>query len=198
MYLAKETGMKAKNVSMMILISLLLSLLTIGRAQAKEIVKVTIAGPGLNGEVELTDIESLKIIDELGFADQSYQPASIGTEPYFEIRTAVGDGTDIVAIGIYHYYPASKQHPSYIYYPGSINAWSSRDGQYFLVPKDTDQKLHDLLAQLGASLSDTTNPSIITFNLLLPWVWLIVGIVFCISIGIAVRLQRLNSAKTSH
>lgn len=190
--------MKAKNVSMMILISLLLSLLTIGRAQAKEIVKVTIAGPGLNGEVELTDIESLKIIDELGFADQIYQPTSIGTEPYFEIRTAVGDGTEIVAIGIYHYYPASKQHPSYIYYPGSINAWSSRDRQYFLVPNDTDQKLHDLLAQLGASLSGTTNPSIITFNLLLRWVWLIVGIVLCISIGIAVRLQRLNSAKTSH
>ena len=73
--------MRAKNVSLMMLISLLLSLLTIGRAQAKEIVKVTIAGPGLNGEVELTNKESLKIIDELGFADQIYQPTSIGTEP---------------------------------------------------------------------------------------------------------------------
>ena len=106
--------MQAENVSLMLLISLILSLLTIDRAQAKEIVKVTIAGPGLNGEVELTNIENLKIIDELGFADQTYQPTSIGTEPYFEIRTAVGDGTEIVAIGIYHYYPASKRHPSCI------------------------------------------------------------------------------------
>jgi hypothetical protein len=96
--------MKAKHISLM-LISLILSLVTIGRAQAKEVVKVTIAGPGLNGRVELTDRENWKIIDELGFADQIYQPTSIGTEPYFEIRTAVGDGTQIVAIGIYHYYP---------------------------------------------------------------------------------------------
>jgi hypothetical protein len=186
--------MKAKHISLM-LISLILSLLTIGRAQAKEVVKVTIAGPGLNGEVELTDRENWKIIDELGFADQIYQPTSIGTEPYFEIRTAVGDGTQIVAIGIYHYYPASKQHPSYIYYPGSINAWSSRDKQYFLVPEDTDQRLRGLLTNLGASLSGTANPSI---NTLLPWLWLIVGIALCIGIGLAVRLRRLDSAQTSH
>jgi hypothetical protein len=160
--------MKTKQMGLILLIVLVLSLLIISRAQAKKIVKVTIAGPGLNGEVELTNIENLKIIDELGFADQIYRPTSIGTEPYFEIRMAVGDGTEIVAISIYHYYPASKQHPSYIYYPGDINAWSSRDRQYFLVPEDTDQKLRGLLAQLGASLPDTTNESALPSHFDLP------------------------------
>ena len=187
--------MKTKQMGMIRLMVLVLSLLSIGRAQAKELVKVTIAGPGLTGEVELTDIESLKIIDELGFADQNYQPTSIGTEPYFEIRMAVGDDTRIVAIGIYHYYPASKQHPSYIYYPGSINAWSSRDGQYFLVPADTDQKLHDLLAQLGASLADTTDGSASPFAFRFPMLLFIVGSGFCILIGIAMKMRLVTTAK---
>ena len=187
--------MKPKQMSWILLIVFVLSPLTIRRAQAKEIVKVTIAGPGLNGEVELTDIESLKIIDELGFADQIYQPTSFGTEPYFEIRMAVGDDTKIVAIGIYHYYPASKQHPSYIYYPGSINAWSSRDGQYFLVPEDTDQKLHDLLAQLGAFLADTTDESASPFTLRSPMLLFIVGSGFCIMIGIAMKMRLITTAR---
>jgi hypothetical protein len=189
--------MKAKHISLMI-ISLILSLVTIGRAQAKEVVKVTIAGPGLNGRVELTDRENWKIIDELGFADQIYQPTSIGTEPYFEIRMAVGDDTKIVAIGIYHYYPASKQHPSYIYYPGSINAWSSRDGQYFLVPDDTDQKLHDLLAKRGAFLADTTDESASPFALRSPMLLFIVGSGLCIMIGIAVKKRLVTTVRELH
>jgi hypothetical protein len=187
--------MKTKQMGLILLNVLVLSLLTIGRAQAKEIVKVTITGPGLNGEVELTDTENLKIIDELGFADQIYQPTSIGTEPYFEIRMSVSDGTEIVAIGIYHYYPASKQHPSYIYYPGSINAWSSRDKQYFLVPEDTDQKLRGLLTNLGASLPDTTNEATSIFILPSSLLWFILGSALCIMIGIAMKMRFATTAR---
>ncbi len=182
--------MKAKQVSLILLIVMVLSLLTMGRAQAKELVKVTIAGPGLNGEIELTDTESLSVFRELGFADEIYQPKSVANEPYFEIRMALGDGTEIVATGVYHYYPASKQHPSYIYYAGAINAWSSRDGQYFLLPEDTDRKLHDLLTKFGASLPDKTNPPTATSALPLSLLWFIVGSVFCIIVGIMIRLKR--------
>jgi len=181
--------MKAKQVSLILMIALGLSLLTISQARAKELVKVTIAGPGLNGEIELTDEESLSVIRELGFADEIYQPISVKTEPYFEIRAALGDSTGIVATNIYRYYPASEKHPSYIYYAGAINAWSSRDGQSFLVPEDTDRKLHNLLAKLGASFPNTTNESTSTFMLPSPLTWLIVGSSFCITIGILIGMK---------
>ena len=187
--------MKTKQMGLILLTVLILSLFSVGRTHAKELVKVTIAGPGLNGEVELTDIDSLKIIGELGFADQIYPLPCIGTESYFEIHTAVGDDTQIVAIGIYRYYPASKQHPSYIYYPGSINAWSSRDGQCFRVPEDTDQKLHNLLAQLGAFQPATTEEAAFssTFRSLL--VLFIAGSGFCIMMGIAMKRRRVTAAR---
>src|ERR1051325_3539465 len=44
---AKELLMKTKRMSLILLLVLVLSLLPIGRAQAKKIVKVTMAGPGL-------------------------------------------------------------------------------------------------------------------------------------------------------
>lgn len=180
--------MKAKQVSLFI--AMVLSLLTIRGAQAKELIKVTITGPGLNGDVELTDTESLKVIRELGFADQIYQPSSVETELYFEIRAALGDSTESVATSIYHYYPASKAHPSYIHYADAINAWSSRDGQSFLLPEDTDRKLHDLLTNLGASLPDTTDLPTAAFTLPVSLSWLIIGICFCMMIGIGIRLKR--------
>jgi hypothetical protein len=181
--------MKAKQVSLILLIAMGLSLLTIGQAQAKELAKVTIRGPGLNGEVELTDRENLNVIDELGFADQTYHPTSVGAEPYFEIRAAVGDGQQIVATNIYYYYPASKEHPGYIYYAGGINAWSSRDGQSFLLPEDTDRKLQELLANLGASLPDKTNPTTATLAFPSSLFCLIVGSSLCIMIGIGIKLK---------
>lgn len=181
--------MKTKEMGLIPVVALILSLLVIVRAQAKELVKITIAGPGLKGEVELTDQESLKVVNELGFADQIYQRSSPGTEPYFEIRAAVSDNTEIVAIDIYDYYPASKQHPSYIYYPGSVNAWSSRDRQYFLVPEDTDQKLRALLTKLGASLPNTGNESTSTFMLPPSWLWFILGSALFIIIGRATKMR---------
>ncbi|HLO32465.1 MAG TPA: hypothetical protein VK249_25165 [Anaerolineales bacterium] len=180
--------MRAKQVSLTLLIVMAFSLLPLGGAEAKEVVKVTIAGPGLNGQVELTDTESLKVIRELGFADESYEPASQETNSYFEIRMAIGDGTQIVATGIYHYYPASAEHPGYLYYADGINAWSSRDGQYFLLPKDTEEALDGLLVNLGAALPDKTARSTAAFPRLL--MWSIVGICFCISVTGAIMLKR--------
>lgn len=180
--------MKAKHTSRIMLINLILSLLTFGQAQAKEIVKVTIVGPGLNGAIELTDEKSLSVFRQLGFADQNYQPLSAKTEHFFEIRMAIGDSTDIVATSIFHYYPASKKHPSYVYYAEGINSWSSRDGQYFLLPEDTDRALRDLLVSLGASLPGTVNQPARSFKL--PFLWLIVGLCLCVTVGIAIRLKR--------
>lgn len=180
--------MRAKQVGLILLITLVLAPLTFGQALAKEIIKVTIIGPGLNGEIELTDEKSLSVFRQLGLADQNYQPTSAKTDHYFEIRMALGDGTEIIAISIFHYYPASKEHPSYIYYAEGINSWSSRDGQYFLLPDDTDRALCDLLARLGASLPGSENQPTTTFKL--PFLWVIIGICLCITVGIAIRLKR--------
>jgi hypothetical protein len=181
--------MKAKQLSLILCSAVVLALFSFGQVYAKELVKVTIAGPGLNSEIELTDTQSLEVFRELGFAAEPYQPASVDTEPYFEFRIAVGDGSDIVATGIYHYFPALNNHPSYIYNAPGINSWSSRDGQYFLVPEETDGKLQDLLDKLGASLRNTAI-RVPAKTILWLVLWIILGGCLYIGAGRVVSLKR--------
>ncbi len=190
--------MKTKRVTLMLLLTLVLSLVSLRQAQAKDLVKVTIVGPGLNGEVELTGAEDLNVFGKLELADQIDEPASAETEPYFEISVALGTGTEIEATYLYYYYPASDKHPSYVYYPDVINVMSDVEGHYFLLSEGTDQALRDHLTNLGASLSATTNQPTTRLAFPIPFLWLIIVTCLCISIGIAISLKRLNTAKRSH
>jgi hypothetical protein len=89
--------MKAKHVSLLLLISLILSLISVRQVQAKDLVKVTTVGPGLRGTVELTDTENMNVFGKLWLAKQIDEPKSAKTEPDFEVSVALGMGTEIEA-----------------------------------------------------------------------------------------------------
>ena len=188
--------MQAKHMNPIPLVALVLALALVGTTQAKELVKVTIVGPGLTRGVELTDAERLRVFRDLRFADQITQPASTETQPYFELRLGVGTSTKIVATNVYRYYPATRAHPSYIYYADVINGWSSIEGQYFLLPDDQDQAVRNLLISLGASLPSMEVQATPAHTLPatgqngLPTLWLILASCFCIGVGIALKLRR--------
>jgi hypothetical protein len=197
LYLAKESPMKAKQVSLILLIALVLSLISVRQAQAKDLVKVTIVGPGLDGTVELTDEEGLNVFGKLELANQIDKPASAETEPYFEISVALGTGSEIEATYIYDYYPASNKHPSYVYYPDVANVMSDVEGYYFLLSEGADRALRDHLTILGASLSGRTSQPTTRLTFPSPLPWFIIGTCLCITIGIAISLKRRNTAPTS-
>ena len=179
--------MKSKYLNLIPLIALLLSLITVGRAQAKGVIlKVTITGPGLNNEIELTDEESLSVFQEIEVAGQIARPQSADTQSYFDIRMAIGYDTEIFATSVYHYYPASGEHPGYIYSTVINNGISSpEEGQYFLLSEKTNRAFRNLLADLGASLPNQPNSAWI-----IPLIWFIACGCFLILAGKIAGLKR--------
>ena len=188
--------MHAKHL--FLLLTLGLSLARVETAHAKELVKVTVAGPGLPRPVELTDPASLRVFRDFSFVDPIAPPPSDATHPYFEFRLGIGQGSEIVATSVYHYYPATVEQPSYLYVADSINAWSSPSpvGQYFLVPADQDRALRNLLTQLEATGASTEQQAT-SAQLLLPTgpkggpsYWLLVVLCCCLGGGLALKRQR--------
>lgn len=135
-------------------IVLALSFPAFATAGAKGIVKVTLAGPGLPAPVERTDPAALELFGDFGSTEQIAQPASAGAQPYFEIRVSLGAGNEIVAVDVFHYYPASGGQAGYFYYADVINGSSTAEGAYFRLSQETDRELREFLGGLGASLPE--------------------------------------------
>ena len=187
--------MHAKHL--FLLLTLGLSLARVETAHAKALVKVTVAGPGLPRPVELTDPASLRVFRDFSFVDPIAQPPSAATQPYFEFRLGIGQGSEIVATSVYHYYPATVEQPSYLYVADSINAWSSPSpvGQYFLVLADQDRALRNLLTQLeatGAPEQQATSDELLpaTGPKGGPSYWLLVVLCCCLGGGLVLKRQR--------
>jgi len=165
------------------LILLLLLLFSVGHAQAKGIIiKATITGPGLSNGIEITDEERLNIFRDFEFAGQIAKPQTVENQPHFDIRTSIGYDTEIFMTEVYHYYPASAEHPSYIYRT-VVNNGIPQDVQYFLPSQKTDLALRNLLADLDASLPNGRNISRTTIL-----VWFIACCCFFIITGKIARL----------
>src|SRR5688572_8269730 len=98
---------------------------------AKEIIQVTISGPGLAGEIEMTDVEALARFAEFGFGTAQNDADSDVYDGYYVIQFHVGHEDEIVATNVYHYYPLSETGASYIYYADVINGFSTAEGQWY-------------------------------------------------------------------
>lgn len=135
----------------LIVIAAIVMLMSLTGTLAKEIVKVTISGPGLTGTVEVTDAEALSLFQNMRFGRmQNGKPSEVG-ETYYEIRLMIGDGKEIFATDIYHYYLTSKG--SYLYYADVLNGWSDAEGKWFRLDRTTDAALRDFIAQQKAASS---------------------------------------------
>src|SRR5512143_3025920 len=84
----------------------LVALLPGGAAFAKELVQITITGPGLAETLEVTDAKQLADVHFESIMESALAQAPTELEAdYYEVRLAVGDGTHVVATFVYHYYP---------------------------------------------------------------------------------------------
>jgi hypothetical protein len=134
----------------------LLALLPSGASFAKEIVQVTLSGPGLAEPLVMTDADHRAQFSNLGYgAPLAEAPAGLDND-YFEIEVAFGDGTEIFAANVYHYIPGINADHGYLYYADVINGSSSAEGKWFQLDDSTDRDLRRILREAGVRFGVTT------------------------------------------
>jgi hypothetical protein len=104
-------------------------------ALAKEIVSITISGPGLTGEVDVTDGAVFAAMQDIG---AEWVPAnavpSVGKDFYI-VRIGFGDETgEVFATNVYHYYTDPEGGRGYLEYFGMEGGSSSGIGDWFRAP----------------------------------------------------------------
>ena len=143
--------MKIRGALIALLLGSILSAVALSPAAAKELVKVIVLGPGLNGEVEITDSDQVSFFENLIRLPVIEKKPDGLSDAFFEIRMAVGDADQIVAYNVYHYYPAQDGMAGYFHYAGVIEGSSSREGMWFPLAEDNDRALREFLVSLGAT-----------------------------------------------
>ncbi len=155
--------MKIRYALIALLLGSILSVVALTPALAKELVKVIVLGPGLNGEVEITDPDQVSFFENLIRLPVIEEKPEGLSDAFFEIRMAVGSEDNIVAYNVYNYYPAQVEVGGYFYYAGVIEGSSSVEGKWFSLAEDGDRALRELIVSLGAAgplaEGDTVQPS---------------------------------------
>src|SRR5512140_1385724 len=91
-------------------------------AAAKELGSITISGPGINGEVTLSDPQSLMKLQQMGFFDTSTlvkAPQNLG-EGYHLTGYLNLDGKVVPFVQAI-YYPAAEGQTGYMHFTGGLN-----------------------------------------------------------------------------
>lgn len=127
------------------LIAVGLGLMSFQATLAKEIVQVTISGPGFSGEVDMSHAEALMRFAELEFEATPDDVESEIYDSYYVIQLHIGYEDEIVATDVYHYYPLSETGTGYIYYADVINGFSTAEGQWYRLTDESDRMLRDVL-----------------------------------------------------
>jgi hypothetical protein len=140
-------------------IVLALSLLTYGVALAKgPPSKVTISGPSLAGEVEVTDPDLLQAFSFFQFArvGQTIEPPLKPGEGYLVTRY-VQDRGNLRAWDQAIYYPSSKGELGMIFLEGLVGPSRSQfDGHWYRASADGDAAMREILAEHEASAARGT------------------------------------------
>ncbi len=122
---------------------------------AKELVSVRISGPGISGELEFSDAETLRLVQGLEtHAFLVEEPGGL-SHLVFEIRMGVGDGNDVFAYNVYQYSPPIDGSPGFLYFADVINGWSSAEGTWFPLSMESDRTLRKFLASHGGAVAMT-------------------------------------------
>jgi hypothetical protein len=123
-----------------------------GAALAKGVVSVTISGPGLGSEIEVTDLDTVQVLMDLTGGRVLAQP-KVGDTFY---RVAIGFGDpetgEVFATNVYHYYPNPQGGPGYVLFADAASDSRSTEGQWFRAAWSAEQALHKVLAGHGISM----------------------------------------------
>ncbi len=120
-------------------------------AQGKEIVRVTITGPGFDEAVEVTLASELAVFREMRFDEGMIAlPPTDPAAPFFEVRLGVGVENQIIATDVNYFYLTPDA--GYMYYADVIGGGSDAEGKWFRLSAATDLALRDFLADRGADI----------------------------------------------
>lgn len=122
--------------------------------------KVTIDGPGLTSEIEVTEtvlLSALSIGQLEDFGRPSATPRDPG--PGYELTRYFKDRAGFQAFDRVRYYPNAAGGGGYIFYEGIVNGWSEYDGRWFRASVAGDQVMRRLLAENGVRLDRALPPS---------------------------------------
>jgi hypothetical protein len=122
-------------------------------AWAKEAVSITISGPGLAGEVQVTDEDVFRALSDTGGADMSASLLPALADEFYVIRIGIGDETgQVFATTVYHYYADPQGSRGYLQYFDVEGGESSAEGNWFRAPAAWDGAFRSVLQSYGVTL----------------------------------------------
>lgn len=142
--------MNHRRIMFLGILFVLMALLPSGASFAKEIVQITITGPGLAETLAVTDAQQLATLDLESLMNSS--PGVAPSDPeadYFELQLAVGDGNEVIATFVYHYFPGINSDYGYLNFTDMIGDNASSIGGWFRLSDSLDRALRHLLHDAG-------------------------------------------------
>jgi len=91
---------------------------------AKELGSLTIAGPGIKGDLTLNDPKSMMNLEQSGFFDQTAfikPPDNLNMDGGYSITSHLNLDGKVVPFVQMVYYPISEDKPGYVHYTGRLN-----------------------------------------------------------------------------
>lgn len=144
------------RIGLVVLLSLLIALALPGLASAKgPAQRITIVGPGLEGELEIVNDAALLNALSMTMLEDFMQPVDPPARPApgFEITRFYEANTGgYVPFDVVVYHPAPEGEPGAIYYDGIVNGSSEYDGRWFRTNPKGEAALREALAAHGANL----------------------------------------------
>lgn len=121
-------------------------------AAAKGIVEITISGPGLAGEVKVTDQGTIAALSEVGGGGvPTNLPPGLGDE-FYEIRMSIGgEAGRVFATNVLHYYPDPAGGPGYVLFVEG--GFSDAEGWWHRAPSAWDSAFRGVLLSHGVDLA---------------------------------------------
>jgi hypothetical protein len=126
--------------------------------------KVTVNGPGLKREIEITDAQDLQALSVGQLADFNNPiaaPGEIG--PGYELTRYYEDKANFIAFDHVRYHPDPADGRGYVFYMGLLNGWSEYDGKWFHATTQGEQVLQRILAENGVRLDQAAWPLSLPF-----------------------------------
>lgn len=150
------------RIGLVLMFSLLLVLALPGFASAKgPASRITIVGPGLNGELVLEGDATVLTPISFAMLEDFMQPVDPPARPArgFELtRFFETNSGEFVPFDQVAYHPAPDGEPGVVHYLGIVNGSSEYDGRWFRTSSKGEAALREVLASHGANLDAVAVP----------------------------------------
>jgi hypothetical protein len=123
---------------------------------AKELGSLTIAGPGIKGDLTLSDHESMMNLEGSGFFDQTAfikPPENLNMDGGYSITAHLNLDGKVVPFVQMVYYPVSEDKPGYVHYTGRLNGETLKPvDEWNMLSLSADKSFRELMTANNVTL----------------------------------------------